>query len=355
MKKFLTAVFAVFVILFFGCKEKTNSSVSKKADKEQKVVRIIYQSGNLCGAPVHIAMMNGLFEEELEKIGQKAEYIHLDVGQTSVAELVSSNKADAGFGLYATQIPSLENGLPIVFVSGIHTGCTKYYVSKDSPINSIKDLKNKTIGIPGLSDSSVMTMRRLLLRNGINSKDNAEISFIQYPASELPLALEKGSVDVIGLHDPVATKSEIAYDLKKIFDTGLDEQFKYDYCCQIFVTQDLIDSNPEGAAAYVRAMQKASAFVEAEPRKAAEIQIVNDLVSGDLDFNAKLLEELNFIPSKSNGLKTFVTAAFELQQAGVLKTTTDISKLVSEHYKSLDGVPESYTYDPKTGIYTEIE
>lgn len=358
LSKTLLFAISLLTLVFAGCKEKNASSAESKTsstNNNQKVIRIIYQTGNLCGAPVHIAMKNGLFDEELGKIGQKAEYVLLNVAETSVGELVASKKADAGFGLYATQIPSLENGLPLVFVSGIHTGCTKYYVKKDSPINSIADLRGKKIGVPGLTDSSVMTMKRLLIKEKIGvTVDNAEVEFLQYSGSDLPIALDKGSVDVIGFHDPLATKAELAYGLKKIFDTGLDEQYKYDYCCQIFVTQDLINTNPEGAAAYVRAMQKASAFVEAEPVKAAEIQIVNDMVAGDLDFNAKLLEELNYVPSKANGRKTFVNAAFELQTAGVLKKETDVLKLVSDHYKTLDGVPESYTYDSKTGTYTEV-
>lgn len=59
-------------------------------------------------------------------------------------------------------------------------------------------------------------------------------------------------------------------------------------------------------------MQKASAFVEAEPVEAARIQIENNLVSGDLDFNSKLLDELDFIPSRSLGKKTFEAAAKQL-------------------------------------------
>jgi len=366
MKKTLKALFFTTLasaFIFASCNEKksttsesTSTQKSVQTSNKQKTIRIIYQTGNLCGAPVHIAMKNGLFDEEFSKIGQKAEYVLLNVAETSVGELVASKKADAGFGLYATQIPSIENGLPLVFVSGIHTGCTKYYVKKDSPINSIADLRGKKIGVPGLSDSSVMTMKRLLLKNKIGvTVDNAEVEFLQFAGSDLPIALDKGSVDVIGLHDPLATKSEIAYGLKKIFDTGLDEQYKYDYCCMIFVTQDLIKNNPEGAAAYVRAMQKASAFVEAEPVKAAEIQITNDMVAGDLDFNSKLLADLNYVPSKANGKKTFVNAVFELQQAGVLKKETDVVKLVSEHFKDLDGVPESYTYDSATKTYTEVK
>ena len=89
---------------------------------EQKVVRINYQTGNLCGAPVHVAWKLGLFDEELAKIGQKAEYVVVVEGGATLAEMIASGKVDAGYGLYATQLQAIENGLPISFTSGIHIG-----------------------------------------------------------------------------------------------------------------------------------------------------------------------------------------------------------------------------------------
>ena len=332
----------------------TSCSKNEKADSK-KVVRINFQTGTLCAAPVHVAMKMGLFDEELEKIGQKAEYVLQAEGGATLGEMIASGKVDAGYGLYATQLQAMENGLPISYTSGIHIGCTKYYVRSDSDIQSVKDLRGKKIGVPGLADSSVMNLKRKLMDVGIGvTADNNEVEFVAYSSSDLAIALNNGAVDVIGAHDPVATKGELAYGFRKILDTGTDEKFVNEYCCQQFVTHKLLSENPEGAAAVTRALQKASAFVEAEPRAAAQLQIENDLVAGDLDFNAALLEELNFIPSRSLGKKTFDAAARQLQTAGILKETTDIEKFIAQGYIELFGVPDGYTYDPKTKTYTEI-
>ena len=332
----------------------TSCSKNEKADAK-KVVRINFQTGTLCAAPVHVAMKMGLFDEELEKIGQKAEYVLQAEGGATLGEMIASGKVDAGYGLYATQLQAMENGLPISYTSGIHIGCTKYYVRSDSDIQSVKDLRGKKIGVPGLADSSVMNLKRKLMDVGIGvTADNNEVEFVAYSSSDLAIALNNGAVDVIGAHDPVATKGELAYGFRKILDTGTDEKFVNEYCCQQFVTHKLLSENPEGAAAVTRALQKASAFVEAEPRAAAQLQIENDLVAGDLDFNAALLEELNFIPSRSLGKKTFDAAARQLQTAGILKETTDIEKFIAQGYIELFGVPDGYTYDPKTKTYTEI-
>ena len=344
----ITMLLAAFLVT--SCKEKEAGKA-----QGQKVVRINFQTGGLCAAPVHVAMKMGLFDQELEAIGQKAEYVQVVEGGATLGEMIASGKVDAGYGLYATQLQAMENGLPISYTSGIHVGCTKYYVRKDSPIQTVADLRGAKIGVPGLADSSVMNLKRKLMDVGIGvTAEKNEVEFLAYASSDLAIALNNGAVDVIGAHDPVATKGELAYGFRKILDTGTDEKFRNEYCCQQFVTHKLLKENPEGAAAVTRALQKASAFVEAEPRAAAQLQIENDLVAGDLDFNAGLLEELNFIPSRSLGKRTFDSAARELQKAGILKQTTDIEKFVAQGYIELFGVPDGYSYDKETKTFKEI-
>ena len=352
MKKSLLRGWAAFALALFaltGCTKKTASS------DEKKIVRINFQTGGLCHAPVHVAMVNGLFEEELSKIGQVAQFVQVVEGGATLAEMIGSGQVDAGYGLYATQLKAIENGLPISYTSGIHTGCTKYYVKGNSPINSVADLRGKKIGVPGLADSAVMNLKRKLMDVGIGvTAENNEVEFIAYSSSDLAIALNNGAVDVIGAHDPIATKGELAYGFKKILDTGTDEKFKNEYCCQQFVTHKLLTENPAGAAAVTRALQKAAAFVQAEPREAARLQIENNLCAGELDFNTALLSELNFVPSRSLGKKTFDNAARQLQQAGILKDSTNIEKYIEQGYIELFGVPDGYTYDSATKTYSEI-
>lgn len=344
------AIAALASLSVLGCKKNAAAGSS-----EQKVVRINFQTGGLCHAPVHVAMELGLFDEELGKIGQKAEYVQVVEGGATLAEMIGSGKVDAGYGLYATQLQAIENGLPISYTSGIHIGCTKYFVRGDSPINSVADLRGKKIGVPGLADSSVMNLKRKLMDVGIGiTADNNEVEFIAYSSSDLAIALNNGAVDVIGAHDPVATKGQQAYGFKMILDTGTDEKFRNEYCCQQFVTHKLLNENPAGAAAVTRALQKAAAYVQALPREAAKLQIEKNFVAGDLDFNAALLEEINYQPSRSLGKKTFDAAARELQKGGVLKASTNIDKFIEQGYIELFGVPDGYVYHPETNTYEEI-
>ena len=243
---------------------EASASNASDAKGDYEEVKILLSKESLCLGPVHIAVENGYFDEEFEAIGQEYELVEAEVNQA--AELITSGQINAAYGLTASYMEPISNGLNITFTVGLHTGCTKYYVKPDSGIATVKDLKGKTVGVPALSDSSVINLKRKLADEGLDvASENPDVEFVAYSMTDLPAALENDAVDAVGLHDPVATTAEEDFGFTKILDTGEDEKFVNEYCCQAFVDSNLINSNPQGAAAYTKAMQKAAAFIEAEP------------------------------------------------------------------------------------------
>ncbi len=348
-KRILAAVLALVLIatLFSAC--------GKKAEAKE-TVKILNNHESLCLAPIHIAIANGYLDDEFKKIGQKYELVNSNID--TVTEQISSKEINAGYGLTGSLMQPISNGLDIVFTTGLHTGCTKYYVKADSNIKTLKDLKGKKIGVPSLADSSVINLKRKLNDLGFKvNGDKADITFAAYNMPDLPAALDNGGVDAIGIHDPVATTAERSYHFRKILDVGEDAKFKNEYCCQAYVSGALYRTNPEGAAAYTRAMQKAAAYIEAEPYEAAKIQIAKGYMPGPASENAKnngdILASFNFTPSVSLGRKTFSSSFKDLQKTGDLPKTLNEKEFTEKVYPTLKGVPESYTYDPATKTFKE--
>lgn len=351
MKKLKRAVSFILVttilsaLLLTGC--------GKKKDNGDFVFKIGTANGSLCLAPLHVAADNGYFEEEFKEAGIKYELVEIDIQQT--ADMIASGKIDACVGLAGSLIPQVDSGLEIAFTTGLHTGCTKYYADANSDINDMSDLKGKKIGVPGMRDSSVVALKRILHDLGIGvSADNMEIELVVYNLTDLPLALENGAVDAIALHDPVAASAESEYGFKKLFDLTEDGKFANEYCCAVFVTTSVAAEHPEAAAAYTRALMKASAYVQAEPENAAKLQIDNNQCSGDLKNNAKLLASYNYQPSVSAMEDTFRNACTDLLEIGDLKEGRDIDKFTSEHVAKFYGVPDSYVYNDN-GTFSSID
>lgn len=353
MRKINRFVISVLILIIGVMSFTACGSTEQNQVTENKVFKIGTANGSLCLVPLHVAEDLGYFEEEFETAGISYELVEIDMNQA--AELIAAGKIDACVGLSGSLIPQIDSGLEIAFTGGLHTGCTKYYVKEDSDIQSLSDLKGKKIGVPGMSDSSVIALKRKLFDLGIGvSTGNLEIELVVYNLTDLPLALENGAVDAIALHDPVATSAETEYGFQKILDLTEDEKFANEYCCQIYVSTDAAENQPEASAAYTRALLKAAAYVQANPEDAARLQIENNQCSGELNVNAALLNSYNYTPSVSLAKQTFRDASDELIRIGELTTGRDLDEFTEDHFVEFEGVPESYIYN-SDGTFTAVE
>lgn len=75
-----------------------------------------------------------------------------------------------------------------------------------------------------------------------------------------------GAVDAISTPDPVATNAENEYGLKVLLDTAVTEPYASEYCCVSFVSSELAEKHPDIAAAFTRAVLKASRVCCGESR-----------------------------------------------------------------------------------------
>lgn len=352
-KKMLAAglVITMMASLLAGC---GNASNNAGGSKEEKVVRIQVSKDTVCGVAMQIAAENGYFEEELKAIGQSCEITVAASSET--IELIESGKIDAAFGLACNFITPIANGLPVSFVTGVHKGCTKFYSKNGSKVAKLEDLKGKKVGVPNLNDSSTLEVKRKLADLGftVNGAD-ADVEFVAYAMSDLPVALDNGAVDAIGVHEPMGTMVEANYDVIKLLDTGTDEKFADEYCCMALTTRKLIEDNPEGAAAFTRAVQKGAAFAQANPEEAAKIQLEKGYVSGDAQTNAGIIKDLDFNPSVEDARTTFSNAFADLQATGDLSADLDEKEFTKKSFPVVEGVPETIIYDTATKQFTTYD
>ena len=339
MKKRFFAGLLAAVMLTAGTAGCGSQSAEKSGNGEY-VLKIGEAQGALCHAPLQIAMEKGFLDDE----GIKWERV--DFGKADIQAALGAGTIDCGFGLVGKFIQPIDNGLNMVITAGMHTGCTKLLVKKDSGIKSVSDLKGKKIGVSSLAGSEAVTAKRLLFSNGFDiSADSSDIEFLVYSTTDQPIALQNGAVDAICTMDPVATQAEKEYDLLPLMDTAKTEPYASEYCCVTFVSTELAEKHPDVAAKFTDACLKASAWVAANPEEAAKIQVEKEYVSGNADDNAEVLKTYEFRPSVQGGYDALVNVANELKTIGLINENTDTNDLVKRSFKKFDGVPDSYEAD----------
>src|SRR5438045_1182037 len=240
VQSLLTA--ALMFCIFAGCTNKADT-----AGEGSNKVRVGY-IGLTCEAPIFTAVEKGFFKEEgLDVALVKCQW-------ANYKDVLALGGFDVTHHLVMYFLKPVEQGLDVKFTGGIHRGCLRVQAAAKGNIRSIKDLRGKRIGVPGMGTPPFIFANRVLGANGIDpSKD---ITWRVFPAGELGLALDKGEVDAVADSEPIGSLLIALGKVRNIADQANDPPYKEEYCCAVLLNGKYLAKNPKTAAAATRAILK---------------------------------------------------------------------------------------------------
>src|SRR5437870_3583304 len=234
----------------------------------------------------------------------------------------------------------VEQGLDVKFTGGIHRGCLRVQAATKGNIRTIKDLRGKRIGVPGMGTPPFIFANRVLGANGIDpSKD---ITWLVFPAGELGLALDKGEVDAVADSEPIGSLLMADGKVRNIADQAGDAPYKDEYCCAVLANGKFLARNPKAAAAATRALLKAAKWVETNPAAAARMSVEKKYLASNPELNTVAISHLRYVPSVSGAEAAVKSAAAEMKRAGMLSPSTDVEDLAKRAFAHLDGVTDDW-------------
>jgi NitT/TauT family transport system substrate-binding protein len=323
---------AALLLAAIGCSKKDAA-----AGDDDYVFKVGVSLNGLCNAPLYVAIDKGYFDEE----GLKWE--RTNVGDGEAFNLLTNGNVDGLNTLMVGLIQPLTNGLPVQIPLALHTGCIKVIVrGDDASIKTFADLKGKKIGGGSPSATTVLFAKRFLAAKGFKVEgENADIEFVYQSAAELPLLLERGGVDAIGLTDPSAQIAQESKGFRAIIDMAVDEGYKDEFCCVVPVRSETVKAHPAATAKFLRAVQKAAKFVQEHPEETVQILADNKYVPGDPAMNVKILKSFSYRASVSQALPALERNAKDMQRIGLIKADVDVDALIRDVYVKVPGVPDS--------------
>jgi NitT/TauT family transport system substrate-binding protein len=207
-------------------------------------------------------------------------------------------------------------------------------------IRTVKDLRGKRIGVPGMGTPPFIFAHRVLGANGIDA--SKEITWLVYPAGELGLALDKGEVDAIADSEPIGSMLVAQGKVRNIADQAADKPYSEEYCCAVLVNGKFLSRNPKATAAATRALLKAAKWVETNPAAAAKLSVEKKYLASTTDQNAFAISHLRYVPSVSGAEVAVKLAAAEMKTAGMLSPSTDVENLAKRAFVTLEGVSDQW-------------
>lgn len=311
---------------------ETGSSAEEKVAETKWSITIPGKSGSLCNAPTYIAYEKGFFAEE----GIDVELITADFEAKKVG---LANGTIATINGDFQYFPSIEAGVKMTIVEGLHQGCIKLNVLPDSPIQGVKDLVGAKIAVDEIGGTPYQVALLWLAQNGISAD---QVTFLPFNDGSLELeALYNGQVDVAALWDPLATTSVEDGKVRTILDISKDEPFAGHYCCFLYASDKVLKDDPALIAAELRAYHKAQNWIYENPEEAVSLVTDKQYVSiEDHDLAVSLIKSYGY-PSTGDyeNHKVDVKADVEyfakaLYDIGFL--TTDPKEYVESAYTNVD-------------------
>jgi sulfonate transport system substrate-binding protein len=164
--------------------------------------------------PVSLVLKDkGLIEQEFAKDGIKVEWV-LSLGSNKALEFLNGNSIDFGSSAGAAALLAKANGVPIkaVYIYS-KPEWTALVTRKDSPINTVEDLRGKRIAVTRGTDPHIFLLRALAL-HGLKSQD-VKMVLLQHPDGRV--ALERGDVDAWAGLDPYMAQTELEQGSRLFF------------------------------------------------------------------------------------------------------------------------------------------
>ena len=310
-KKILIIV-AIIIIAGLGL-----FSFSDSSNNDDRVVTIGYMPSDH-----HAALFIADAQGQFEKNGIKTELIQFNNGGDMMVAIASGDLDIAYVGI-TPALSSISRGVPAKVVSSVQNEGSGIVVNPNSGINSISDLKGKTIATPGESSIQYLLLAYALEKEGLKI-DDVSITSMKVPS--MMDALRTENIDGIIAYEPYVTMA---------VQEGIGKEIASSYdilpghpCCTIVASDDFIKNNKAELDIILSIHENATNFINENPDEAAEL-LPSDIVA-DSEIEKIAMEDITFTAGLDD---SYIENIFDFMQIeidlGFLKETLTESQIFS--------------------------
>jgi NitT/TauT family transport system substrate-binding protein len=256
----------------------SRTSLADEAPPEVTTLRLSTYP-NICLAPGFIA------DELLRAEG------FTDIRRTPNTPLdaVARGEVDFEFDTAAWVVAHLDDGQPVTALSGVHSGC--YELFANEPIQTIRDLKGKKLGIDRLGSGAHLLLTIMAAQVGLDP--HKDIEWVASLDGSLTALLAERRLDAFLAFPPEPQELRARNVGRVILNMALDQPWSQYFCCIVYGNRNFVRAHPVATKRFLRAILKAADMCATEPERAAR-RLVEGGFTERYDYALQTLTEVPY-------------------------------------------------------------
>jgi NitT/TauT family transport system substrate-binding protein len=267
----------------------------------------------ICIAPQYVA------EELLRDEGfTDVRYVAVSTG-VGQSEAIANGTVDFSLNFAAPLVIPMDAGAPISVVAGVHAGCFELFGHEG--INSITDLKGRSVGVQGLGSSPHVFLAAMAAQVGLDPiKDIHWI--VSADPSVKPIELfAAGKIDAFLGFPPEPQELRARHIGHVIVNSSIDRPWSQYFCCMLAGNREFVRQHPVATKRVLRAILKATDLCVTDPAGVAH-RVVAGGFTPSYDYALQTLNEVPYDKWREYDAEdTIRFYALRLHEIGMIKSS----------------------------------
>jgi NitT/TauT family transport system substrate-binding protein len=257
-------------------------SAAAEPPPETTKLRLLKEKGRTCWAPQYVA-------EDLLRAEGFTDVTHVEFPGGAVSELLAAGKADVSLHFVGPNIIRLDQGDPVVFLAGVHTGC--FEVIATERVRRITDLKGKIAGVPDLRGAEYIFFASIAAQVGLTP--GKDITWAVNSREESIRLLTEGKIDALLDFPPTPQELRAKKIGHVLVNSAVDRPWSQYFCCLALSSREFVRKHPVATKRALRAILKAADLCAQEPERVARA-LVDGKYTSRYDLALQIVKEIPY-------------------------------------------------------------
>jgi NitT/TauT family transport system substrate-binding protein len=290
-------------------------TLAEEAPPETTSLRLLkfVISPTTCLAPLYI--LDDLLREE-----GFADLRYVPIA-SSAGESIARGEADFGQDFAGSTIGSIDAGIPMVMLAGVHLGCFELFTRES--VRSVVDLKGKKVGVYGTGIGHTDYVIDSIIAASVGLDPAKDINWVAHGARDQTELFANGEIDGFLSWPPWVQELHARNVGHVVLSSALDRPWSQYFCCMSLGASDFVRRNPIATKRVVRAMMRATDICASKPDSVAR-RLVDRGFTPRYDYARQGLDDVSYRSWRDYDAEDAVRFwALRERELGMIKSSPD--------------------------------